>query len=119
MHLATLDWIIIAATFVLYLAIGLFVGKSAGKDYESYFLSGRTMPWWLLGTSMVATTFATDTPNLVAGIVRRDGACIVSCGLSPYALLAWHGRAINWQSRQRPVRRLTWQPNNPKRLVKP
>jgi len=73
MHLATLDWIIIAATFVLYLAIGLFVGKSAGKDYESYFLSGRTMPWWLLGTSMVATTFATDTPNLVAGIVRRDG----------------------------------------------
>lgn len=73
MHLATLDWIIIAGTFVLYLAIGLFVGKSAGKDYESYFLSGRTMPWWLLGTSMVATTFATDTPNLVAGIVRRNG----------------------------------------------
>ena len=73
MHLATLDWVIIAATFVLYLAIGLFVGKSAGKDYESYFLSGRTMPWWLLGTSMVATTFATDTPNLVAGIVRKDG----------------------------------------------
>ena len=73
MHLATLDWIIIAATFILYLAIGLFVGRSAGKDYESYFLSGRTMPWWLLGTSMVATTFATDTPNLVAGIVRRDG----------------------------------------------
>ena len=73
MHLATLDWIIIAATFVLYLAIGLFVGKTAGKDYESYFLSGRTMPWWLLGTSMVATTFATDTPNLVAGIVRRNG----------------------------------------------
>ena len=73
MNLATLDWIIIAATFILYLAIGLFVGRSAGKDYESYFLSGRTMPWWLLGTSMVATTFATDTPNLVTGIVRRDG----------------------------------------------
>lgn len=73
MHLATLDWVIIAATFLLYLAIGVFVGKSAGKDYESYFLSGRTMPWWLLGTSMVATTFATDTPNLVAGIVRKDG----------------------------------------------
>ena len=43
------------------------------KDYDSYFLSGRSMPWWLLGTSMVATTFATDTPNLVTGIVRRDG----------------------------------------------
>jgi Na+/proline symporter len=73
MHLETIDWIIMAAAFAVYLLIGLFVGKSAGKDYESYFLSGRSMPWWLLGTSMVATTFATDTPNLVAGIVRRDG----------------------------------------------
>lgn len=73
MHLTTLDWSIMAVAFAVYLAIGLFVGRSAGKDYESYFLSGRTMPWWLLGTSMVATTFATDTPNLVAGIVRRDG----------------------------------------------
>ena len=62
-----------AAAFAVYLAIGLFVGRTAGKDYNSYFLSGRSMPWWLLGTSMVATTFATDTPNLVAGIVRQDG----------------------------------------------
>ena len=62
-----------AVAFAIYLAIGLFVGRSAGKDYDSYFLSGRSMPWWLLGTSMVATTFATDTPNLVTGIVRRDG----------------------------------------------
>jgi Na+/proline symporter len=73
MHLTSIDWIIMAAAFAVYLAIGLFVGKSAGKDYDSYFLSRRSMPWWLLGTSMVATTFATDTPNLVAGIVRRDG----------------------------------------------
>jgi Na+/proline symporter len=73
MHLTTIDWSIMAVAFAVYLAIGLFVGRSAGKDYDSYFLSGRTMPWWLLGTSMVATTFATDTPNLVAGIVRRDG----------------------------------------------
>jgi solute:Na+ symporter, SSS family len=73
MHLETIDWIIMAAAFAVYVLIGLFVGKNAGKDYESYFLSGRSMPWWLLGTSMVATTFATDTPNLVAGIVRRDG----------------------------------------------
>lgn len=73
MHLETIDWIIMAAAFAVYLGIGLFVGKDAGKDYDSYFLSGRSMPWWLLGTSMVATTFATDTPNLVAGIVRRDG----------------------------------------------
>ncbi len=73
MHLTTIDWSIMAMAFAVYLAIGLFVGRTAGKDYDSYFLSGRTMPWWLLGTSMVATTFATDTPNLVAGIVRRDG----------------------------------------------
>lgn len=73
MHLTGLDWFIMAAAFAVYLAIGLFVGRTAGKDYDSYFLSGRSMPWWLLGTSMVATTFATDTPNLVAGIVRQDG----------------------------------------------
>ena len=73
MHLSTLDWVIMAASFAAYLAIGLFVGRSTGKDYSSYFLSGRSMPWWLLGTSMVATTFATDTPGLVAGIVRQNG----------------------------------------------
>jgi Na+/proline symporter len=73
MHFSNLDWIIMAASFAVYLGIGLFVGRNAGKDYNSFFLSGRSMPWWLLGTSMVATTFATDTPNLVAGIVRRDG----------------------------------------------
>ena len=73
MHLEILDWTIIFGAFALYIGIGFFAGRSAGTSYESYFLSGRTMPWWLLGTSMVATTFATDTPNLVAGIVRRDG----------------------------------------------
>lgn len=73
MHLSTLDWVIMAVSFGIYLAIGLFVGRKTGKDYSSYFLSGRSMPWWLLGTSMVATTFATDTPGLVAGIVRQNG----------------------------------------------
>ena len=73
MHLTPLDWTIMAAAFAVYLGIGLLVGRKAGRDYDSFFLSGRTMPWWLLGISMVATTFATDTPNLVAGIVRRDG----------------------------------------------
>jgi SSS family solute:Na+ symporter len=63
----------VAVAFAVYLAIGLFVGKTAGKDYRSYFLSGRSLPWWLLGTSLLATTVATDTPNLVTGIVRRDG----------------------------------------------
>ncbi len=73
MHLSSIDWVIMAISFAVYLVIGIFVGRSTGKDYSSYFLSGRSMPWWLLGTSMVATTFATDTPGLVAGIVRQKG----------------------------------------------
>jgi len=73
MHLSAIDWAIMAVAFAVYLGIGLWVGRDAGKDFNHYFLSGRSMPWWLLGTSMVATTFATDTPNLVAGIVRQDG----------------------------------------------
>lgn len=73
MHLTPLDWSVMAVAFAIYIAIGLMVGRSAGRDFNHFFLSGRSMPWWLLGTSMVATTFATDTPNLVAGIVREDG----------------------------------------------
>lgn len=73
MHLEPLDWSIIATAFAVYLAVGLWAGRSAGGGFEAYFLGGRGQPWWLLGTSMVATTFATDTPNLVAGIVREYG----------------------------------------------
>ncbi|HTH48576.1 MAG TPA: sodium:solute symporter family protein [Candidatus Limnocylindria bacterium] len=73
MHLTSLDWTIIAVAFAVYLAIGLVMGKSSGKDFGSYFLSGRALPWWLLGPSMVATTVAADLPNLVTGLVRRDG----------------------------------------------
>jgi len=70
MHLGPLDWSIIATTFAVYLAVGLWAGRAAGSGFEAFFLGNRGQPWWLLGTSMVATTFATDTPNLVAGIVR-------------------------------------------------
>ena len=73
MTLSTLDFVIIISFFLLTLAIGFWVSKSSGKDAKSFFLSNRNMPWWLLGISMVATTFAADTPNLVAGIVRKDG----------------------------------------------
>ncbi|MFQ5640168.1 MAG: sodium:solute symporter family protein [bacterium] len=73
MILNTLDWTIITAYFVLSLAIGLYAAKYAGKSASEFFLSGRNMPWWLLGVSMVATTFSTDTPNLVTDIVRQDG----------------------------------------------
>ena len=73
MELQTIDIIIILAFFLITLIIGLAVSKKAGKNASEFFLSGRNMPWWLLGVSMVATTFAADTPNLVAGIVRKDG----------------------------------------------
>lgn len=73
MILTTLDYIIIISFFLTTLIIGLVVSKRSGKDTAEYFLSGRNMPWWLLGFSMVATTFSTDTPNLVTDIVRQDG----------------------------------------------
>ncbi len=73
MILTLLDWLIIAAYFVLSLAIGLYYSRRAGRSVGEFFLSGRDLPWWLAGTSMVATTFAADTPLAVAGLVARDG----------------------------------------------
>ena len=73
MNLSSLDWAIVAASFLISLGIGLYASKRAGKSSNDFFLSGRSMPWWLLGVSMVATTFAADTPNLVAQIVRENG----------------------------------------------
>jgi len=71
--LTTFDFIIIFSLFSIILFIGFYVGKASGKNTNQYFLSGRNMPWWLLGVSMVATTFSTDTPNLVTDIVRTSG----------------------------------------------
>jgi len=73
MNLSTLDWSIILGFFALSLAIGLIVARQSGKSFSEFFLSGRGMPWWLLGISMVATTFSADTPNLVTDIVRKNG----------------------------------------------
>lgn len=73
MRLAPADWAILALYFAVALAIGLWASRRAGRSTTEYFLSGRSMPWWLLGTSMVATTFSTDTPNLVTDIVRQNG----------------------------------------------
>lgn len=73
MEISTLDYGIILTVFVVVILIGVYVGKSSGTDSESYFLSGRKLPWWLLGFSMVATTFSTDTPNLVTDFVRKGG----------------------------------------------
>ncbi|TDQ27707.1 sodium:solute symporter family protein [Tenacibaculum caenipelagi] len=73
MLLTPLDYVIIFGFFVLSLLIGLWASKSAGKNSAEFFLSGRNMPWWLLGVSMVATTFAADTPGLVTELVRKNG----------------------------------------------
>lgn len=73
MQLTTLDWSIIAAFFIVSLLIGVIVSRKAGSSSAEFFLSGRNMPWWLLGISMVATTFSADTPNLVTDIVRKNG----------------------------------------------
>ncbi len=71
--LSTLDYTLIILFFSITLFIGIWVSKKSGKNSGEFFLSGRSMPWWLLGVSMVATTFSTDTPNLVTDIVRNSG----------------------------------------------
>lgn len=73
MKLATLDWALILLFFIIFLIIGIIVSKKAGENTQEFFLSGRNMPWWLLGISMVATTFAADTPGLVTELVRQNG----------------------------------------------
>lgn len=73
MTLTALDWTFIALYFVLNLGIGFYYRGRAGSSLDEYFLSGRDIPWWLAGTSMVATTFAADTPLAVTGLVARGG----------------------------------------------
>lgn len=73
MALSTLDLVIIFSFFAIILTIGVVVSKRSAENSSEYFLSGRNMPWWLLGMSMVATTFSTDTPNLVTDLVRQNG----------------------------------------------
>ena len=73
MTLSSIDWIIVGVYFAFSLAVGVWASKQAGEDTKSFFLAGRNMPWWLLGVSMVATTFSTDTPNLVTDLVRQNG----------------------------------------------
>ncbi|MCH6234069.1 sodium:solute symporter family protein [Cognataquiflexum rubidum] len=73
MNISFIDWAIIAAFFIISMLIGVFASRTAGASAKEFFLSGRNMPWWLLGVSMVATTFSADTPNLVTDIVRKQG----------------------------------------------
>ena len=73
MQLALTDWLVIALYFLFNLAIGFYYKRRAGKNVSEFFLSGRNVPWWLAGTSMVATTFAADTPLAVTGMVAMGG----------------------------------------------
>ncbi len=71
--IGTFDWVVIAASLAISLGIGWWATKKNKGTSESFFLAGRSMPWWLLGVSMVATTFAADTPTLITDWVRTDG----------------------------------------------
>src|SRR5512136_2409898 len=73
MHLQFIDWVIVAASLLICFTPALFFGKRAARNTSEFFVSGRAVPWWLAGLSMVATTFASDTPLLVTDIVRRQG----------------------------------------------
>jgi len=73
MKITAIDWTIVAAYFVLSSAIGFYFTRRGGESLKEYFLSGRDVPWWLAGTSMVATTFAADTPLVVTGLVVANG----------------------------------------------
>ena len=73
MQLSTLDWSLIGGFFLISMLIGVVASRKAGKSFSEYFLAGGQMSWWMLGLSMVATTFAADTPNLVTDIVRKQG----------------------------------------------
>ena len=73
MHLQALDWMIALASVAICFVPALFFGKRSGKSTAEFFASGRSVPWWLAGLSMVATTFSSDTPNLVTNFVRTQG----------------------------------------------
>ncbi len=73
MQLTDVDWIVVVVYGAIALTTGLIFARRAGRGTQEFFLSGRKLPWWLLGTSMVATTFSTDTPNLVTDLVRTGG----------------------------------------------
>src|SRR5213593_2538616 len=95
MRLTIIDWLVIGLYFAFNIAIGFYYKARAGKSTAEFFLSGRNVPWWLAGTSMVATTFAADTPLVVTGFVARNGIagnwlwwCFVASGMMTVFLYA-------------------------------
>src|SRR5450756_73534 len=73
MQLTVIDWVVIALYFIFNVGVALYLRKRATKSVSDFFISGRNVTWWLAGTSMVATTFAADTPLVVTGLVARNG----------------------------------------------
>ena len=73
MNFTFLDWSAIVGYLVITLALGVYFRRRSGKSVDDYFVSGRNVSWWLAGTSMVATTFAADTPLVVTGLVYKQG----------------------------------------------
>src|SRR5215831_17956757 len=73
MKLSFFDWSVIAAYFLFNLGNGIYYARRAGRSTSEFFRSGRDVPWWIAGTSMVATTFAADTPLAVTGLVAKHG----------------------------------------------
>src|SRR6266511_682851 len=73
MHLAAIDWLIVVVSILVSFLPAILLAKRAGRSTAEFFTSGRAAPWWLVGVSMVATTFSTDTPNLVTNLVREHG----------------------------------------------
>ena len=93
--MTSLDWVIVGAVVATTMLLGILVGLGAGRNRETFFLGGRNLPWWLLGTSMVATTFSTDTPNLVTDLVLGHGVfgnwawwCFLPTGMTTVFLYA-------------------------------
>ncbi len=73
MQLTSLDWVIIVSYFLITMAVGIYFTHRAGKNLAEFFVSGRSLPWWIAGTSMVATTFAADTPLAVTSLIVKNG----------------------------------------------
>ena len=73
MHIESLDWGIIILYFIVSIGISIYMSKRAGKSTSEFFLTGRNLPWYIAGTSMVATTFAADTPLAVTELVAQKG----------------------------------------------
>ena len=98
MHLHAVDWVIVVLSLLICFVPALFFGKRAGKGTAEFFASGRSVPWWLAGLSMVATTFSSDTPNLVTDIVRRQGVagnwCWWAFVLTGVATVFFYARAV-------------------------